>query len=166
MFEEECLETHLLRVFVHDSATEVFLGCGSKDAPQYLHFQTAVGFWEQVDAAASGRRFNRPQTFELLADFITAYEVKIVSIYIHAYVNKTYIAQICLAKPASGSETFPRVVTLDARPSDALLLAATFRKKVFVKKTLFTDSDANGVLLKQFEARQKKPAQNLPLGKE
>ncbi|MCR5184052.1 MAG: bifunctional nuclease family protein [Opitutales bacterium] len=166
MLDEECYETRLLRVFAHESATEVFLGCGPKDDLHYLHFQTTPGFWTLLESAAAGRRFNRPQTFELLCDFIKAYDVSVAAIYIHDFVKKTYVAQICLLKPGAAGES-PRVVLLDARPSDAILVASVFKKKVMVKKTLFTESEANEMLMNQFSARQaeKSPFNMNPDGK-
>lgn len=155
---EEFSEMCAMRLFAHELATDVFLACGNdKSNFRHLHFQTTKEFPKMLESIASGTRFNRPQTFELLCDFIRAYDVELLAVCIHDFVKKTYIAQICFVKAgAKGGK--PRVVCLDARPSDAILLATSFRVKILVKKTLFEKVGDATDLLKQLEFLQKNKA--------
>lgn len=74
-------------------------------------------------------KVKRPQTHDLLFDTIQSFQIKIQEIYIHKLVEGIFYTQIRYEK--DGEQ-----VDIDARPSDAIILAIKSKAPIFVEESL------------------------------
>lgn len=128
--------------FEMPDSTAIFIDCGTK----VFVIQAEYGLGERLQRAQHGKRNPRPQTHELLADTCAAFGAKIAGIAFTKVRDGVFYTVVSLRAKNELGEKF---VELDARPSDALLLAFSSRAPVLVsKEVLDACDDASGILKK------------------
>jgi bifunctional DNase/RNase len=105
-------------------------------------FPLVVGIFEvtSIDRTLRGMKSPRPLTHDGWLATITALGAELRSAGIDALQEHTYFASLRLGK-AGG---FGRPVTVDLRPSDAVVVALLARVPLFIPDALLTEVSANG----------------------
>jgi len=78
-------------------------------------------------------KFSRPMTHDLLKDVLATLQVTLVRIEIQDLRNNTFFASIFLEKDG-------QVLTVDARPSDAIALALRVGSPIFIEEKVIEKS--------------------------
>ncbi len=132
----------LERVLILDAASEQFIqlrerpsgatDARSSTAPRRV-FSIKIGTPEAIaiERRLRGLPVPRPQTHDLLATAIQALGAKVKSVEIHTLEEGTFFADIHLVR-----EGEDEVITLDARPSDAIALAVGLMVPLFATESV------------------------------
>ena len=109
-----------------------------------------IGTIEAVSIAYAQEGFvhPRPQTHDLLLNFLDSLNAKILEVSITDIHDKTYFAEIKLS-------THEGELTLSSRPSDAIALALRSSAEIFVENSVFNNNyieiyDENNVDIDEF----------------
>ncbi len=97
----------------------------SRVIPICIGNHEAIGLGTVLEHA----RFSRPTTHDLMLDALTNLDARIDHVLIHDVKNGTFFAQLVLAQ-------HDRLITLDARPSDAISLALRQDAPVYVEDSV------------------------------
>jgi bifunctional DNase/RNase len=89
---------------------------------------------ESLAIAVSGKEFPRPLTYDLLLNCLTSLGATIEKAIIHSIEDDVYHASLYLTK--ENGET----ITIDARPSDCLVLAVKSSFPIYVEEEVFEQS--------------------------
>jgi bifunctional DNase/RNase len=85
-----------------------------------------------------GEHNERPLTHELIGLIFTAFEVKVERVVINALRSNTYFARIILK---AQNEVHSKLIEIDARPSDCLVLAIQAKAPIFVSQDVWEETD-------------------------
>ena len=85
-----------------------------------------------LNSSMEERTFPRPMTHDLLSDVIARLDGKLVQIRITDLKDNVYYARLDIETPTKNIE-------IDARPSDAMILALRLKRPIKVKRTLFCE---------------------------
>lgn len=141
------------------------IGFGSKQGTERSHGSTQeriLPIWiGEVEAQAIATELlgilsPRPMTHDLIKNMILTMGGEIHRVIVTDLVENTFFASIDLRMPNG------EIVTMDARPSDALALALRFRAEIFVEsrviektcKPEFTDSHISSEEIRQWDDGQ------------
>ncbi|MDR1818454.1 MAG: bifunctional nuclease family protein [Puniceicoccales bacterium] len=113
-----------------ENGTAIFLG--NEEKTFVIYTSSRVG--SMLANASRHKREKRPETHELLGDVLTGLGVNLDQVIIHAVKNKVFYAKLVLNMR---NELGTKVVVIDARPSDALLLAVRFMRPILATRDLF-----------------------------
>jgi bifunctional DNase/RNase len=92
----------------------------------------------------------RPLTHDLVASIFKGFAITVERVVITELKNSTYFARLILQQQ---NELGRKIVEVDCRPSDAIALATSQKKPIFVASTLFEQvEDMSEVLQKMNEA--------------
>ncbi|MBQ8723072.1 MAG: bifunctional nuclease family protein, partial [Opitutales bacterium] len=127
-------------------STAIFVVCPQKT----FVMQTESGTGERLQRVEAGKRADRPQTHELLADTCKALGARVAGIALTDVKDGVYFSAISLDMKNELGEKF---VELEARPSDALALAFSCRAPVLVSKNLLQKCKDASELLEKFRRR-------------
>ena len=97
--------------------------------PIFIGFDEAISIARGLDAVDD---VGRPLTHDLLLDVIEELGGRVESVHISAVENNTYIAELGLDTPRDN-------VTVDARPSDSLALAARTNAPISVSEAVYAE---------------------------
>ncbi|MCK6438890.1 MAG: bifunctional nuclease family protein [Planctomycetes bacterium] len=99
------------------------------------HFPIEIGLFEAVALIRKldGEDTLRPMTHDLMQNVVSALGGSIKEVHITELKNATFFAEVVI-------ETEDGEVTVDARPSDALVLAASAKVDLFVDDSVFQAS--------------------------
>lgn len=86
-----------------------------------------------IDRSVKRHKSHRPMTHDLYVNTLIAFGAKISRVIINDHHNGVYFAQIEISK---GNE----LLSLDARPSDAISLALKQGVAIFVEPTIFSEN--------------------------
>ena len=79
----------------------------------------------------------RPHTHDLLYNLLQKVGYKVMKVYIHKYEGKILYANIYCTKKQGKTEV-NKIIKIDSRPSDAIILAFTFPRLIFyINKSIF-----------------------------
>jgi hypothetical protein len=94
-----------------------------------------IGILEATPLAASLQQihYNRPMTHDLFKNFVSYMQMQIQKVEISDIVDDTYHARIYFS-----SQDY--VFSLDARPSDAIILALKFRSPIYASDTVLQET--------------------------
>lgn len=93
----------------------------SRVVPIMIGIHEAMGLGMVLEHA----RFSRPMTHDLMLDALTNLDARIDHVYIHNVREGTFYAHLVLAQ-------HDRLITLDARPSDAIALALRQESPIYI----------------------------------
>jgi len=87
----------------------------------------------------------RPGTHELVRKIILAANFELQKILIHHYEDGIFYANLILR------DSEQKIITLDARTSDAVILALKFKIPIYIKQTIFEETSISPVPVAQHE---------------
>src|SRR5829696_7081485 len=101
------------------------------------HLAIEIGWAEAFSLAAhlDGRHWPRPMTYQFVAALVQALGGRVRQVRIDRVVEETYIGTVEMEGP-------PGVQPVDARPSDALNLAALVQAPIFVAPEVLQEAEA------------------------
>jgi len=131
----DVVRVEIFGVFPTDQHTlAIFIGNDEKCF--VIHVEPSVG--QAIDRAMQGRQSERPMTHELIGYIFTAFDIKVERIVINALRSNTYYARIILK---AHNEVHSKVIEIDARPSDCMVLAAQAKAPLFVSQDVWEETE-------------------------
>ena len=125
------------------TSTGVVLLLGNEQKSFVIYMDLVMG--EQVYNLFNQSRPNvRPLSYNLIYNLCLGFCIELQRVVIIGMDKGVFFARIILKQK---NDELTRIVELDARPSDAILLALVNQKNIFVAKELFDDlPDANDLV--------------------
>jgi bifunctional DNase/RNase len=112
----------------------VFLGTTEKTFVIYV--DSSIG--AAISRAINGEQLERPQTHDLIKTMLDGFEASVDRILINDVQENTFFARIIFKMQ---NELGSKIVEIDARPSDSIVLALLFGSPIFVCETVFERVD-------------------------
>lgn len=112
----------------------VFLGNDSNTFVIYVD----KGIGETLQQAIGGIEFERPQTHNLMHTILNGLEAEIERVIINDVVESTFFARLIISME---NEIGHKIVEIDARPSDALVLALISKKPIYTRTNVIEAVD-------------------------
>jgi bifunctional DNase/RNase len=112
----------------------VFLGDDSKTFVIYVDH--AIG--NVIQLTLDGVKKERPLTHDLIGSIMLGLDTKLDHIVINDARDGTFFARIILRME---NELGKKIVELDARPSDSIVLALQQKRPLFVARTVLTEAE-------------------------
>ncbi len=130
------------------NGTAIFLGNDEKVFVIYVDNVAGTALADTL----SGVHKERPMTHDLIAHVFTGFGVNVERVVINHADNGIFHARLILSMR---NELGTKLVELDARPSDALILASREKKPVFVAREVFAAVDDMSEVLRKITEQQK-----------
>lgn len=102
-----------------------------------------------LEHALNGEKSSRPDTSSLLANLLSAMECRVRLVLLHGRQDEIFYARIAVE---AVNEVMEKLVELDARPSDALMIAARFGTPVKIIPALWESMENILPQLEQLDA--------------
>ena len=134
----------------------VFLGDETKTFVIYVDH--AVG--NAIQMTLNGVKKDRPLTHDLIGSILLGLEARLDRIVINDSKDNTFFARILLRMD---NELGKKIIEIDARPSDSIVLALQQKRPIFVAKTVF---DAVEDMTEILERVRKQQAEGESAGEE
>ncbi len=139
----ETVEVELKNVVKNPTGVALLLG--NKEKVFVIYVDLLMG--EQIyNAFNQVRSVARPLSYQLMHHLCLGFNIELQRIVITRMDKGVFFTRIIFRQ---SSDNFTKVLELDARPSDAILLAMVNQKTILVAKTLFEElPDANDLIEK------------------
>tara|TARA_R110002050_G_scaffold137977_1_gene261692 strand:- start:225 stop:656 length:432 start_codon:yes stop_codon:yes gene_type:complete len=126
----------------------VFLGDDEKVFVIYVdHF---VG--NAIQLTLDGVKKDRPLTHDLIGHMFLGFGIELERVVINAVDSGTFFARIVLRM---SNELGKKIVELDARPSDSIVLALQHERPLFAARTVYDSVDDMSEILERVQRQQK-----------
>jgi bifunctional DNase/RNase len=112
----------------------VFLGPADKTFVIYVD----GGIGAAISRAINGEQMERPQTHDLIKSILDGFEASLDRVLINDVQENTFFARIIFAMQ---NELGRKIIEIDARPSDSIVLALLGKKPIFVCETVLDRVD-------------------------
>jgi bifunctional DNase/RNase len=112
----------------------VFLGSEAKTFVIYVD----SGIGESIQRAIDGKQGQRPLTHELMLSLLDGLEAEVERVVINHVNDGTFFARLIVSME---NELGHKIIELDARPSDSLVLALTADKPIYVAQSVMDAVD-------------------------
>lgn len=116
------------------SGCAVFLGNGAKTFVIYV--DQVIG--EAIQRAVDNVQTDRPMTHDLMLSMLDGLGAEVERIVINHVDGGTFFARIILSME---NELGHKIIELDARPSDSIVMALASTKPIYVAKTVIDSVD-------------------------
>ena len=116
------------------SGCAVFLGNGAKTFVIYVD----QGIGEAIQRALDNVQTDRPMTHDLMLSMLDGLGAEVERIVINHVDGGTFFARIILSME---NELGHKIIELDARPSDSIVMALASTKPIYVAKTVINSVD-------------------------
>ena len=116
------------------SGCAVFLGNGAKTFVIYVD----QGIGEAIQRAVDNVQTDRPMTHDLMLSMLDGLGAEVERIVINHVDGGTFFARIILSMK---NELGHKIIELDARPSDSIVMALASTKPIYVAKTVIDSVD-------------------------
>ena len=116
------------------SGCAVFLGNGAKTFVIYVD----QGIGEAIQRAVDNVQTDRPMTHDLMLSMLDGFGAEVERIVINHVDGGTFFARIILSME---NELGHKIIELDARPSDSIVMALASTKPIYVAKTVINSVD-------------------------
>lgn len=137
---------------IAQDTTAVFVGNDEKCFT--IHVEPNIG--RVLAMALRGEKSERPLTHDLITLVFAAFDIAVDHVVINELAAGTYYARIILK---AASEVHKKIIELDARPSDSLILALQAGKPIYVEQHVWAEvEDMTEFLEKMKKALLKKKA--------
>jgi bifunctional DNase/RNase len=137
------------------NACAVFLGNDEKTFVIYVDRPVGTAIQMTLD----GVKKDRPMTHDLIGSILVGLGTKLERIVINDAREQTFFARILLSME---NELGTKIVEIDARPSDSIVLALQQKRPIFVARAVF-DAVLDGTeTLEQWRKQQDDPGSELP----
>ena len=121
----------------------IFLGY--KEGEKVMHFFTDTNSGMAIDAAMTGKQPPRPQTHDLFNHTLMALGAEIKDARILSCEDDVYYSQLTVGMENELGEK--KIVQIDARPSDAIAMAAKARAPIHIRREVFEAAEDKSSLL-------------------
>jgi bifunctional DNase/RNase len=116
------------------SGCAVFLGNDAKTFVIYVD----QGIGDAIQRAVDGEQAERPLTHDLMITMLDGLGAEVERVIINHVDKGTFFARLILSME---NELGHKIIELDARPSDSMILALTAGKPIFVAQTVIDAVD-------------------------
>ena len=128
--QNDVVEVEVKGVMPTANGCAVFLGNPEKNFVIYVDH--SVG--NAISMTMHGVKKDRPLTHDLIGNILIGLGVRLERVIINAVDKGTFFARIILSMH---NELGRKIIEVDARPSDSLVLALQQKKPVFVARSVF-----------------------------
>ncbi len=125
----------------------VFLGDDSKSFVIYV--DNSVG--NAIQMTLSGIKKERPLTHDLIGSILLGLDARLEHIVVNDANKDTFFARILLRME---NELGKKIVEIDARPSDSIVLALQQRRPIYVAREVFANAPDMSDTLARFEKQR------------
>ncbi len=125
----------------------VFLG--NDDKVFLITVDHSVG--NAISMALNGVRKERPLTHDLISSLLLGLEAKITRVIINDVKESTFFARLFVEM---SNEIDHKIIELDARPSDSIVLALQNKVPIFAAENVFTAADDMSAILERVLKQQ------------
>lgn len=133
----------------------VFLGNDEKIFVIYVdHF---VG--NAIQMTMDGVKKDRPLTHDLIGSILIGLGTRLERIVINDARDQTFFARVLLTME---NELGTKIVEIDARPSDSIVLALQLKRPIYVARAVFDAVDDRTEILEQWRKQQDDPEAEAP----
>ncbi len=133
----------------------VFLGDEHKTFLIYV--DPSVG--SAIQMCLAGIKKDRPLTHDLIGSILLGLEAKVEHVLINDVTNGTYFARIIIQM---SNELGRKIVEIDARPSDSIVLALQLKRKIYVSRNVYeNEEDRTEILQRVLRQQSDQPDQDL-----
>ena len=140
--EKVVLQVSVKGVMPTSNSCAVFLGNDSKTFLIYV--DQVIG--DAIENAINDVHFERPQTHKLMITALDGLGAEIERIVINNVEDSTFYARLILSMD---NELGHKIIEIDARPSDSLVLALNTGKPIYVARTVMDSvEDMTAILTK------------------
>ena len=145
--KNDAIEVSIKTVMQTANGCAVFLGAGAKHFVIYVdHFVGGV-----MQMAIEGTKKERPLTHDLIGHILLGLGAKIERVLINDANGGTFFARILLHME---NELGKKVIELDARPSDSIVLAIQHGRPIYVARKVFDSVEDMTELLEHLIAQK------------
>ena len=131
----DVVRVEVFGVFPTDQQTlAIFIGNEQKCF--VIHVEPSVG--RAIAMSMRGEHNERPLTHELVGLIFSAFDVKVERMVVNELRSNTYFARLILA---ARNEVHQKMIEIDARPSDCLVLAIQAKAPIFVSQDVWEETD-------------------------
>lgn len=131
----DVVPVEIFGVYPSDQQTlAIFIG--NEEKCFIIHVEPSVG--RAIAMALRGEKNERPLTHELIGYIFTAFSIKVDRMVINALKSNTYYARLILH---AENEVHTKLIEIDARPSDCLVLALQAKAPIFVSQEVWEETD-------------------------
>jgi bifunctional DNase/RNase len=133
----------------------VFLGNNEKIFVIYVdHF---VG--NAIQMTLDGVEKDRPLTHDLIGSILVGLGTRLERVVINDAHDQTFFARVLLTME---NELGTKIVEIDARPSDSIVLSLQQKRPIYVARAVFDAVDDRTEILEQWRKQQDEPGAELP----
>ena len=130
-----------------NNGVAVFLG--PEDKAFVIHVDPAIG--KAMHLAMQGRQLERPMTHDLITRIFLGLDVTLERVIINSREEETFFARLILHMD---NEVATKIVELDARPSDCIVLALQAHKPIYIAKEVLDRLEDMSDLLERFRSER------------
>ena len=130
------------------NGTAIFLGNEQKSFVIYVDNMAGATLTDTLE----GKHKERPMTHDLVGHIFTGFGVTVERMVINHAEDGIFHARLILSMR---NEIGTKLVEIDSRPSDALILAAAQKKPLFVTSEVFESLEDMSEVLKKITEQQK-----------
>ena len=145
--QEELTEVNVKGVMPTSNGCAVFLGCEEKTFVIYV--DPAIG--NAIHMTINQVKKERPLTHDLIGLILTGLEASIERVVVNDVDEGTFFARIFLKMD---NELGTKMVELDARPSDSMVLALQMKKPIFTSRKVLDSVDDMSEILDKILKQQ------------
>ena len=129
------MRVEVFGVFPTDQHTlAIFIGNDEKCF--IIHVEPSVG--RAIAMSMRGEHNERPLTHELVGFIFNAFDIKVERMVVNELRSNTYFARLILA---ARNEVHQKVIEIDARPSDCLVLTLQAKAPIFVSQEVWDETE-------------------------
>ncbi len=133
----------------------VFLGNDDKIFVIYVdHF---VG--NAIQMTLDGVKKDRPLTHDLIGSILVGLGTRLERVVINDARDQTFFARVLLTME---NELGTKIVEIDARPSDSIVLSLQQNRPIYVARAVFDSVEDRTEILEQWRRQQDEPGAELP----
>ncbi|HEY4989100.1 MAG TPA: bifunctional nuclease family protein [Opitutaceae bacterium] len=133
----------------------VFLG--NEEKTFVIYVDRPVG--NAIQTTIDGVKKVRPMTHDLIGSILVGLGTQLDRVVINDARNETFFARILLSMV---NELGTKIVEIDARPSDSIVLALQQKRPIFVARAVFDAVPDKTDALEQWRKQQDQPGAELP----
>lgn len=132
--EKQVIPVQIKGVMPTSNGCAVFLG----DAHKTFVIYVDPGIGEAIQRAVDGEQAQRPLTHDLMVTLLDGLGAEVERVVINHVNDGTFFARLIISME---NELGHKIVELDARPSDSIVLALAFEKSIYVAKAVMDSVD-------------------------
>lgn len=132
--QNSVIEINIKGIMPTSNGSAIFLGTDDKTFVIYMD----RGIGDAIQRAVDGTEPERPMTHDLMVTLLDGLGAELERVVINDVTDGTFFARIIVSME---NEIGHKIVEVDARPSDSLVLALISEKPIYVARTVFESVD-------------------------